>query len=184
MRRLIMTQNLTLDGAAEMIGDWFSPEDAASQDYLAGELARYGAAGESLLFGRRTFEDPRGFWPLQRDDRTGVTAALDSAAKYVVSSTLADAGWEHSAVLAGDPVGQVRALKEEGGGDLACIGSIRLAHALIAADLVDEYRLFTYPAVQGGGRRLFPEGRAIPRLELLDAAAFPSGVVRTRYRPL
>jgi hypothetical protein len=30
------------------------------------------------------------------------------------------------------------------------------AHAMIEAGLVDEYRLFVYPTVQGGGRRLSP----------------------------
>jgi dihydrofolate reductase len=49
------------------------------------------------------------------------------------------------------------------------------------ADLVDEYRLFVYPAVQGRGRRLFPEGVELPKLRLLDAKAFRSGVTYSRY---
>lgn len=62
-------------------------------------------------------------------------------------------------------------------------GSITLCHALIAAGLVDEFRLFVYPAVQGRGRGLFPEGHEIPRLELLGSLAFSNGVVGTRHRP-
>jgi hypothetical protein len=79
--------------------------------------------------------------------------------KYVVSSTLTEPGWQHTTVLDGDPVEQVRALEQQPGTDIVVTGSITLCHTLIAAGLVDEYRLFTYPAVQGRGRRLFPRRR-------------------------
>lgn len=46
------------------------------------------------------------------------------------------------------------------------------------------YRLFVYPAVQGHGRRLFPDGHVIFRLELLETKSFQSGVVLTTCRPL
>jgi dihydrofolate reductase len=63
-------------------------------------------------------------------------------------------------------------------------GSISLAHTMIAAGLVDEYRMFVYPVVQGRGRRLFPEGAALPRLRLLDdPKRFRSGIVLLRYAP-
>lgn len=47
--------------------------------------------------------------------------------------------------------------------------------------LVDEYRLFVYPVVQGRGRRLFPEGFEYPGLRLLEAKTFGSGVTYARY---
>jgi dihydrofolate reductase len=47
------------------------------------------------------------------------------------------------------PVEEVRGLKAEPGRDIVLTGSIRLCHTLIGAGLVDEYRLFVYPAVQG-----------------------------------
>ena len=50
-------------------------------------------------------------------------------------------------------------------------GSITLCHTLIKARLVDEYRLFVYPAVQGRGRRLFPDGFELAKLTLLEAKA-------------
>ncbi|MFI2315620.1 dihydrofolate reductase family protein [Streptomyces anulatus] len=84
----------------------------------------------------------------------------------------------------GRSVEEVRRLKaEEGGKDIVLTGSITLAHALIAAGLVDEYRLFVYPAVQGRGRRLFPDGYEVPRLRLLESRAFRSGITLQRYAP-
>jgi dihydrofolate reductase len=99
----------------------------------------------------------------------------------VVSSTMTDPAWQNSTVLSGDPVEEVRALKERPGQDIVVTGSITLSHTLIEAGLVDEYRLFVYPAVQGRGRRLFPEGVELPKLRLLDAKAFRSGVTYSRY---
>ncbi len=61
-------------------------------------------------------------------------------------------------------------------------GSIALCPALIEAGLVDEYRLFVYPVVQGRGRRLFPEGDETP-LRLLESRSFSNGVLLVRYAP-
>ncbi len=54
---------------------------------------------------------------------------------------------------------------------------------LIPAGLVDEYRLFVYPLVQGRGRRLFPDGFELPKLELLESKVFASGITYARYAP-
>ena len=183
MRTLAVTENTTVDGSIEMLGDWFDPQGQGEVDNadLMEELHRQDSQSDALLLGRQTFEDFRGYWPLQTDDATGVTAYLNEVQKYVVSSTLTDPGWENSTVLPGDPVAAVRDLKEQPGQDIVVTGSIRLVHALVAAGLVDEYRLFTYPVVQGRGRRLFPDGYEVPRLRLLESRAFRSGITYARY---
>jgi dihydrofolate reductase len=84
-------------------------------------------------------------------------------------------------VLRGDPLPQVRAVKEQPGQDIVLTGSITLCHALINVGLVDEYRLFVHPVVQGRGRRLFPDGFELPTLTLLDAKTFRSGITYSRY---
>lgn len=186
MRTLAITQNITVDGSIEMITDWFDPQGQAGVDMsdVLEESHRQDDRADALLLGRRTFEDFRGYWPLRTDDSTGITAYLDQVSKYVVSGTLTDPGWQNSTVLTGDPVEEVRRLKaEEGGKDIVLTGSITLAHALIAAGSVDEHRLFVYPAVQGRGRRLFPEGYEVPRLRLLESREFRSGITLQRYAP-
>jgi dihydrofolate reductase len=179
MRKLVITQNITVDGSIEMLDDWFDPQ--LQDDDMLEESHRQDAEADALLVGRRTFEDFRGYWPAQVDDKTGVTDYLNRVQKYVVSATLTDPQWGNSTILTADPVDRVRALKSHPGKDIVLTGSIRLAHTMIASGLVDEYRLFVYPAVQGRGRRLFPAGSAIPRLRLLDAKSFRSGIVLLRY---
>jgi len=180
MRRLVVTQNITLDGSIEMLDGWFDPQLA--DDDLLEESHRQDAQADALLVGRQTFEDFRSYWPKQVDDATGVTDYLNTVAKYVVSSTMADPQWQNSTVLTGDPVEQTKALKSQPGKDIVLTGSISLAHTLIAAGIVDEYRLFVYPAVQGRGRRLFPDGTRIRHLRLVEPpTSFRSGIMLMKY---
>jgi dihydrofolate reductase len=183
LRTLAITQNITVDGSIEMLGDWFDPQGQAGVDSsdLLEELHRQDRGADAFLVGRQTFEDLRGYWPKLADDTTGIADYLSRVQKYVISSTMTDPGWENSTVLSGDPVEEVRALKEQPGQDIVVTGSITLCHTLIPAGLVDEYRLFVYPVVQGRGRRLFPDGFELPMLNLLEAKAFQSGITYSRY---
>ena len=148
------------------------------------ENRRQSSEADALVLGRKTFESFRSYWPQQTDDTTGVTDYLNRVHKYVVSSTLTDPQWENTTVLLDGPVDAIGALKQEEGKDIVVTGSITLTHALIEAGLVDEYRLLVYPSVQGRGRRLFPDGYEIPRLELLASKQFRNGVTLQRYAPV
>jgi dihydrofolate reductase len=175
MRTLAITQNVSLDGSPEFLGDWFDPTSHAAD--LNEEVLRQSAAEDVLLLGRQTFEDFRSFWPQRTDS---IAAHLDRVHKVVVSSTLGDPGWAHTTVLGADWRDRVRALKEEDGGDIVVTGSLTLVPAVIEAGLVDEYRIFTFPAVQGRGRRLFPDGFEAT-LDLRESRTFSSGVVLSVY---
>ena len=183
LRTLAITQNITIDGAIEMLDTWFDPETHASEEIsdVLEEIRRQDADADALLLGRQTFEDFRSYWPEQNDDTSGITAYLNQVEKYVVSSTLVEPQWENSTVLCGDAAEEVRALKEQPGKDIVLTGSITLTHAMIEAGLVDEYRLFTYPAVQGRGRRLFPDGFRLEQLTLTGSRSFRSGVTLATY---
>jgi dihydrofolate reductase len=186
MRDLVVTENITLDGVIDASEGWFSVagDSEADQADLQEALGEQAAAADAVLFGRVTFEEMRGYWPAQTDDTTGVTDYLNRVAKYVVSGTLGDPGWEPTTVLPADGFQDaIRALKASRGRDIVTTGSITLVHALVGAGLVDEYRLFVYPVVLGRGRRLFPDGTEVPALRLAEARPFRSGVVLLRYRP-
>jgi dihydrofolate reductase len=183
LRTLVITQNITVDGSIEMLGDWFDPQAQANPENsdLLDELHRQDSQADGFLVGRRTFESLRAYWPDRSDDVTGISDYLNRVQKYVVSSTMTDPDWQNSTVLSGDAAEEVRALKEQSGQDIVVTGSIMLSHTLIEAGLVDEYRLFVYPVVQGRGRRLFPEGFECPELRLIEAKAFRSGIAYSRY---
>jgi dihydrofolate reductase len=180
MRRLLLNENITADGRIEMLDEWFDPSpDAEFAEGMQEEMERQGASSDAVLLGRQTFEDFRGYWPEHTDEPAG--AYLDQVEKYVVSSTMTDPEWRHTTVLSGDPVDEVRQLKESDGGDIMLTGSMTLAHAVLAAGLVDEIRLWVHPAVQGRGKGLVAEGTVFPDLTLLESKSFRSGVVLLRY---
>lgn len=182
MRDLVVTQNITIDGVVDATEGWFTVgNDAVADDSdIIAELMAHTARCDAVLFGRVTFEQMRGYWPEQTDDRTGITDDLNTMAKYVVSTSMGDPGWRNSVVLRG--LDGVRELKERPGADIVSTGSITLVHALIEAGLVDEYRLFVYPVVLGKGAKLFTDGVEVPALRLVESKRFRSGVVLLRYR--
>ena len=137
---------------------------------------------DGLLLGRVTFEQFRGYWPQQKNDSTGITAHLNSVSKYVVSHTLQEPAWENTTVLRGPLDEEVEQLKRAPGGEIGATGSISVVHSLIAAGVVDEYRLFVYPIVLGRGARLFQDARQVGKLELVECQAFSSGVTLMSYR--
>jgi dihydrofolate reductase len=178
MRKLIVTENTTVDGVIDLAGGWFDPL-AGGQDDMAAVTAEHSRAADGLLLGRRTFEAFRAFWPNQTEDPTGVADYLNRVRKYVVSTTLTEPDWENTERLGGDLVEEVSRLKAAEGRDIVATGSVQLVHALMAAGLVDEYRLFVFPIVVGAGVRLF-DGADVA-LELLETRSFRSGVVLLRY---
>ena len=182
MRKLVVTQNITVDGVVDAAGDWFSPAgDGTDTSDLEAMLRDQMNRQDALILGRKTFEEFRGYWPKQTNDKTGVSAHLNQVAKYVVSNTLDDPQWENTTVLGGDFLEEVRTLKQQSGGEIGVTGSITVVYQLIDAGLVDEYRLYVYPVVIGTGRRLFRENSSRLDLKLLEAMQFRSGVSLLRY---
>ncbi|MGP3924926.1 dihydrofolate reductase family protein [Streptomyces sp. 8N616] len=186
MRDLIVTENITLDGVIDTAGGWFNPvggDAGVDQSDLIAALGEQMAAADAFLVGRVTFEEMRGYWPYQTDDTTGVADYLNTVRKYVVSSTLQNPRWQNTTVLRGELRQEIESLKSQPGKDIVTTGSMTLVHALIAAGLVDEYRLFVYPVVLGHGTRLFTETvDGMGTLRMVETRLFNSGVVLLRYR--
>jgi dihydrofolate reductase len=174
MRRLVVTENITVDGVISPIGDWFDPTDADEE--LAAVNAQNGADSDALVLGRVTYEEFAGFWPQQDGE---ISAYLNQVAKYVVSANLEKAEWGNTTILRGPVTEELAALKETDGADITITGSTTLVRSLIPTGLVDVYRLFVYPRVQGHGVRLFED--VTLGLTPIETRTFSSGVLLVEY---
>jgi dihydrofolate reductase len=133
-----------------------------------------------MLLGRRTYEIFAGYWPNQNGP---IAKAFNKAKKYVVTRRLDRLDWERSQRIDGEVVEKLRHLKESNGPELHIWGSSELLQTLIAADLVDEYRLWVSPVVLGEGKRLFGNGVPPRGLSLVATRSTPKGVLLNTYRP-
>jgi dihydrofolate reductase len=187
MGQVIVIQFVSLDGVTydpdgsdgSALGGWafrFGPEAVAGDKFRLGDLFDTG----TMLLGRRTWQLFAGIFP-GRDDP--FSATMNAIPKLVASRSLTDASrWQHSAVLDGDLVTAVRKRKQDQ--DVIVAGSGSVVRALIAEDLVDEYRLLVFPVVLGEGARLFPDGTAPTDLTLVSAETSGPAVRLTYTRPV
>ncbi|NIQ58448.1 MAG: dihydrofolate reductase [Gammaproteobacteria bacterium] len=185
MRKLIAIHHVTLDGVIQAPG---GPEEDSSHGFAHGGWAmHYGPTGETiagvydLLLGRRTYEIFAAYWPYQGDHP--IALAFNKATKYVATRSLDHLDWENSQRMGDDVVAEVRRLKASAGPELHVWGSSDLLQTLIAADLVDEYRMWVFPLVLGEGKRLFEDGLPPRCLALVDTRSTPEGVLINTYRP-
>ncbi|HEX7690484.1 MAG TPA: dihydrofolate reductase family protein, partial [Burkholderiaceae bacterium] len=86
-------------------------------------------------------------------------------------------------VVAGDLAAGIARLKSQPGRDILAHGGAGFARSLIAAGLVDEYRLVVHPVVLGRGLPLFSELAQPRRLHRVATTAFPGGIVADVLRP-
>ena len=94
-----------------------------------------------------------------------------------LSRTLTDtSAWVNSHVIDGDIIDTVKREPR----DVIISASLSIVHTLIAGDLIDEYRLLTFPTIVGSGERLFPAGSPPAYLECLSAERV-GAVVLARY---
>ena len=191
--RLTLHTFLTLDGVLQAPGGpdedpssgfthggWAFPFD--DEDFGAAITGWFAGAGAFLL-GRHTYEIFSGYWPKITDPANPVAAKLNALPKYVASASLTSADWAGTTVLSGDVLTEVAKLKEQPGGELQVHGSGALAHALIDADLIDEYRLLFFPVHLGSGKKLFRDGAKAASLRLLTSSVTSTGVVIATYEP-
>jgi dihydrofolate reductase len=142
----------------------------------------YQSAG-AFLFGRRTYDLFAPYWGAMDPGRHPIADALNTKAKYLVSTTIADPQWANTSVLSGDLAAAIAELKAEPRGELQVHGSGALIRWLLANDLVDEMTLIIVPVIVGQGARLFPDAGPDIALDLVDSRADTKGVTIQVYRP-
>jgi dihydrofolate reductase len=174
VRKVVAYELLSLDGVAEepdgFIADWDDAMDA--------NLGAVIAAQDSVILGRRSYEEWAGYWP--GSDVEPFATFINGVAKYVATTTPLDQTWANATVVNGELVEFVRELKNQPGGDIGVHASISVAQALLAAGVVDELRLVIAPAIAGSGRRLL-DGLPAIRLEPIRSTTSPTGHLLVDY---
>ncbi|HWG26359.1 dihydrofolate reductase family protein [Actinospica sp.] len=194
MKLTTMTQ-ITLDGVVQGNGA-ASEEDrrngferggwalGAGDDETRAFITETYQHADAFLFGRRTYELFAGSWGAIADMRAHpIGAALNSAPKYIASTTLSDPEWENTTVLSGDLVAAVSELKARPGGELQVHGSGTLIRSLLENGLVDEITLLIIPVILGQGTRLFPGTGPDLALRMIDSRVDSKGVTIQAFRP-
>jgi dihydrofolate reductase len=185
MRKLVLFMHISLDGfAAAENGalDWIS-YDSDLQHYADGIVATVG----SPVYGRVTYEMMAGYWPTVLNDpneskRNRQHAQwVDGATKIVFSRSMEKATWNNTIVIQDNITEEINKLKQQPGKDLVIFGSPRLAHSLMALDLIDEYQLTLNPVLLGTGTPAFQDIKNKTNLKLVKATPLNNGVVGLHY---
>lgn len=189
MRNLVVQAFVTLDGIMQAPGGQEEdptggfPYGGWSVQYwdeaMIERMVEFMTRPFELLLGRRTYEIFAAHWPHVNGDPIG--DALNSAVKHVASRTLGRLEWANARLLEGDAGDAVAAMKAQAGPEIQVHGSSDLIQTLLARDLVDELRLWTFPVVIGEGKRLFGRGTTPLSFTLGDSATFDTGASLTTF---
>lgn len=190
MRKVVAAAFVSLDGV--MQGPGTPQEDPTGGFAHGGWTVNYWDqpmgqfSGETfskpfdLLLGRKTYEIFAAHWPFA--DASDPTSTLFNAVtKYVATSSTEPLTWMNSVALRGDIPAEIARLKQQDGPALLTQGSTALLQTLLAHDLVDEFRLLTFPLVLGRGKRLFGPGTTSGALKLTATSVSTTGVVMSVY---
>jgi dihydrofolate reductase len=188
MAELTLTTFLTLDGVMQAPGGptedpsggfphggWLVPHFDADTGTTMIEIF---SKVDAFLLGRTTYDIFSAYWPKVTDPDD---SKLNTLPKFVASRTRTSFSWSGSSHIQ-DVVKEVPGLKQRFAREVQVHGSCGLAQTLIENDLIDEYRLFTFPVILGTGKRLFGAGAVPAAVTLVRSHTTGSGVVVSVYR--
>ena len=189
MRNLAILSFLTLDGVMQGPskpdedpsggfdkGGWAAPFWDEVMEQVGREAM---AIPYDMLFGRKTYDLFAAHWTKAEGEPAGM---MNAARKYVVSRGAPELDWANSHLVNGDVPTELRALKNTSGPLLQVHGSANLIQTLLAHDLIDEFRLWTFPVIAGSGKRVIDPGAAPGTFRLIKSEPTENGVVMSIYQ--
>jgi dihydrofolate reductase len=190
MAELVLSMTMSVDGffsGPDGELDWMT--QAPDPEFSRDNVAFFDRIDRGFI-GYPTASGMLPFWLSVADnadapaDLRALAAALNKLRPFLVSDREEPVPWPNAELLVvkGDDelADAVRREKAKPGKDLGVPGGIRTAQTFVRLGLIDEYVLTVHPVALGRGRRVFTD-RA--DLELIEAKTYPSGVIRSRYRP-
>jgi dihydrofolate reductase len=191
MRKVIVGAMISMDGVMQApggpdedptggfkFGGWVAPLGDAD---FGKEIGKMFAEPFDLLLGRRTYDIFAAYWPYAEGGHAdGIAKTFNRITKYVATRKGADLTWKGSVALR-DAAKDVAKLKQTDGPALLTQGSTELVHSLLAAGLVDEIRMFTFPLLLGKGKRLFSDDSQPRTFKLTHSTVTPNGLIAATY---
>jgi dihydrofolate reductase len=183
MRKLIVFNLMTLDGYFAGEGGDISWHNVDEEFQELAEQASN--SGNTLLFGRVTYELMASYWPTPEAIKNDpvVAAGMNKAEKIVFSRTLDKVDWNNTRLVKDDMLGEVRRLKQQSGKDLTVLGSGSIVSQLAQDGLIDEYQILLNPVVIGKGKTMFEGIKDKLTLKLTKTRTFGNGNVLLHYVP-
>ncbi len=187
MRDLAILTFQTLDGVMQAPSD---PKEDFSNDFKHGgwgrvywtevmQLVQKEAMNKpyDLLLGRNTYD-----LFAEHNSNDDIDNPLNEMTKYVVSNSEMNLTWKNTTQVSGNIVEEIAKLKSQKGPLLQVHGSWDLIQTLVNNNLVDEFRIWTFPVVVGSGKRLFSNLSDAFNLSLIKTDTTSNGVSMTFYK--
>jgi dihydrofolate reductase len=187
MRKITVFNFITLDGYfAGPNGeiDWFKdiPNDEEYKNYTTSQAK----TGETLIFGRTTYEMMKSYWPtdfaIQNDPV--MANSVNNSEKLVFSKTLKSVeegpNWKNIKLFNEIDPEEIKKIKESEGKNITILGSGSIVQQFSNLGLIDGYSFMVVPMVLGKGKPMF-EGVKKMNLKLVDSKSFKNGLVSLNY---
>lgn len=179
MRKIVAGLFISLDGVVESPDKWHFPY---FNDEMGAEIGRAVEEADTLLLGRKTYEEFAAFWPNQGSE-VEMADYINNTPKLVASRTLRSVEWQNSSLIEGDVNEALTALKQQPGKNISITGSATLVRSLLVDGVLDELRLLIHPIAIGSGARLFDGMDTQVPLRLVDSRTLSTGVLAATYAP-
>lgn len=188
MRKLKLQMQISVDGfVAGPNGelDWMTWDWDDELKKYVGDLTN---TFDTILLGRKMTDGFISHWTnivTNQPDSPEYTSAkiFVDTPKIVFSKTLTESKWANTTLATGDLNDEVKALKEKNGKDIIVYGGAGFVSSLIKNNLIDEYYLFTNPAVVGNGLSIFNKDERTRSLKLVKSIFYDCGIVLNHYVP-
>ena len=181
MSSLMVDFIISLDGYGAAEG-WPGYWGMEGPEYLAW-IEQDAEHEHTALMGATTYRLMSGY-AAEMPDEPGL-AALTAMPKVVFSSTLKEPlSWANTELVDGDPVETVQDMKRRDSRSLRTVGSVSLCRSLLAAGVVDRFRVVVFPVITGatGQDRIF-DGYPDIGLELVESRMFDGRLQLLEYVP-
>jgi len=183
MRKVTVFNFITLNGYFKgPNGDISWHKHGAEENEYAAEMLK---SGNTLLFGRVTYEMMASYWPTPiaiKNDPI-VAEGMNNADKIVFSKTLKKVEWSNTRIVKDNIEEEIKKMKQMPGKDMTLLGSGTILTQFAEQSLIDEYQIMVDPVVIGDGTPILKGIRNKLDLKLTSTKTFKSVVVLLCYQP-